>query len=112
MLIEHGFRLPSAADNRPLKAEEFWMKVNQCIFVSATPGKWELEQSEDKVIEQIIRPTGVIDPEILVRPSDGQVDDLFGKINNRIGKQERVLITTLTKKMAEDLSEYFAESRN
>ncbi len=109
VLIEHGFRLPSAADNRPLKAEEFWQKVNQCIFVSATPAKWELEQSEDRVAQQIIRPTGVIDPEILVRPTEGQVDDLFGEIHERIAKGERVLITTLTKKMSEDLSEYFAE---
>lgn len=109
VLIEHGFRLPSAADNRPLKADEFWTKVNQCIFVSATPAKWELEKSGDLVAEQIIRPTGVIDPEILVRPTEGQVDDLFGEINERVAKGERVLITTLTKKMAEDLSEYFAE---
>ena len=109
VLIEHGFRLPSAADNRPLKAEEFWQKVNQCIFVSATPAKWELEQSEDRVAQQIIRPTGVIDPEILVRPTEGQVDDLYGEIHERIAKGERVLITTLTKKMSEDLSEYFAE---
>ncbi len=109
VLIEHGFRLPSAADNRPLKADEFWQKVNQCIFVSATPAQWELEQSGDRVAEQIIRPTGVIDPEILVRPTEGQVDDLYGEINERVAKGERVLITTLTKKMAEDLSEYFAE---
>ena len=108
-LIEHGFRLPSAADNRPLKADEFWQKVSQCIFVSATPAKWELEQSEDRVAQQIIRPTGVIDPEILVRPTEGQVDDLLSEIHERVVKQERVLITTLTKKMAEDLSEYFAE---
>jgi excinuclease ABC subunit B len=109
VLIEHGFRLPSAADNRPLKADEFWQKVNQCVFVSATPAQWELEQSGDRVAEQIIRPTGVIDPEILVRPTEGQVDDLYGEINERIAKGERVLITTLTKRMAEDLSEYFAE---
>ncbi len=109
VLIEHGFRLPSAADNRPLKADEFWDKVNQCVFVSATPAKWELEQSEDRVAQQIIRPTGVIDPEILVRPTEGQVDDLFGEIHERMAKGERVLITTLTKKMSEDLSEYFAE---
>ena len=108
VLIEHGFRLPSAADNRPLKADEFWAKVNQCVFVSATPAKWELEQSE-RVAEQIIRPTGVIDPEILVRPTEGQVDDLFGEIHERLAKGERVLVTTLTKKMSEDLSEYFAE---
>ncbi|BAZ44787.1 excinuclease ABC subunit B [Chondrocystis sp. NIES-4102] len=109
VLIEHGFRLPSAADNRPLKADEFWQKVNQCVFVSATPAQWELEQSGDHVAQQIIRPTGVIDPEILVRPTDGQVDDLYGEINERVAKGERVLITTLTKKMAEDLSEFFAE---
>ena len=109
VLIEHGFRLPSAADNRPLKAEEFWQKVNQCVFVSATPAKWELEQSEDRVAQQIIRPTGVIDPEILVRPTEGQVDDLYGEIHERLAKGERVLVTTLTKKMSEDLSEYFAE---
>ncbi len=109
VLVEHGFRLPSAADNRPLKSEEFWAKVNQCIFVSATPGKWEIEQSEERIIEQIIRPTGVVDPEIFVRPTEGQVDDLLGEIKERIKRQERVLITTLTKRMAEDLTEYFQE---
>ncbi len=109
VLIEHGFRLPSAADNRPLKAEEFWLKVNQCIFVSATPGDWEIEQSEEQVVEQVIRPTGVVDPEIFVRPTEGQVDDLLGEIQERVKRQERVLITTLTKRMAEDLTEYFQE---
>ena len=109
VLIEHGFRLPSAADNRPLKAEEFWSKVNQCIFVSATPGQWELELSKDRIVEQIIRPTGVVDPEIFVRPTEGQVDDLLGEIKQRVDKQERVLITTLTKRMAEDLTEYFQD---
>ena len=109
VLIEHGFRLPSAADNRPLKAEEFWQKVNQCIFVSATPGTWELEQSQNHIAEQIIRPTGVIDPEIIVRPTTNQVDDLLGEIKNRVKLAQRVLITTLTKRMAEDLSEYFSE---
>ncbi|ACK70201.1 excinuclease ABC, B subunit [Gloeothece citriformis PCC 7424] len=109
VLIEHGFRLPSAADNRPLKAEEFWEKVNQCVFVSATPGNWEIEQSQGQVIEQIIRPTGVLDPEIFVRPTEGQVDDLLGEIKQRIKRKERVLITTLTKRMAEDLTEYFQE---
>jgi excinuclease ABC subunit B len=109
VLIDHGFRLPSAADNRPLKSEEFWQKVNQCIFVSATPGNWEIEQSDGNVIEQIIRPTGVLDPEIFVRPTEGQVDDLLGEIQERIALQERVLITTLTKRMAEDLTEYFQE---
>ena len=109
VLIEHGFRLPSAADNRPLKADEFWRKVNQCIFVSATPGDWEIEQSEGRIIEQIIRPTGVVDPEIFVRPTQGQVDDLLAEIQKRIKRRERVLITTLTKRMAEDLTEYFQE---
>lgn len=109
VLIEHGFRLPSAADNRPLKAEEFWQKVNQCIFVSATPGDWEIEQSQGEIVEQIIRPTGVVDPELFVRPSQGQVDDLLGEINQCIDRQERVLVTTLTKRMAEDLTEYFQD---
>ncbi len=109
VLIDHGFRLPSAADNRPLKADEFWQKVNQCIFVSATPANWEIEQSEGKIIEQIIRPTGVVDPALFVRPSEGQVDDLLGEIKNRIDRQERVLVTTLTKRMAEDLTEYFQD---
>jgi len=109
ILIEHGFRLPSAADNRPLKAEEFWAKVNQCIFVSATPGSWELEVSEDEIAEQIIRPTGVLDPEIFVRPTTGQVDDLLGEVKDRVDRRERTLITTLTKRMAEDLTEYFED---
>jgi excinuclease ABC subunit B len=107
VLIEHGFRLPSAADNRPLKAEEFWDKVNQCVFVSATPGNWEVDISDGRVVEQIIRPTGVLDPEIFVRPTEGQVDDLLGEIRDRAARQERVLVTTLTKRMAEDLTEYF-----
>ena len=109
VLIEHGFRLPSAADNRPLKAEEFWQKVNQCIFVSATPGNWELEVSEDHVVEQVIRPTGVVDPQISVRPTEGQIDDLLGEIKDRADRHERVLITTLTKRMAEDLTEYLQD---
>ena len=107
-LIDHGFRLPSAADNRPLKADEFWGMVKQCIFVSATPGDWEMEVSE-QVVEQIIRPTGVVDPEIFVRPTEGQVDDLYHEIQERVKSKERVLITTLTKKMAEDLTTYFQE---
>jgi len=109
ILIEHGFRLPSAADNRPLKAEEFWARVNQCIFVSATPGDWEIEQSAGRIVEQIIRPTGVVDPEIFVRPTAGQVDDLLSEIVERVERNERVLITTLTKRMAEDLTEYMQE---
>ena len=90
VLIDHGFRLPSAADNRPLKAEEFWEKVTQCVFVSATPGEWEQEVSEDHIIHQVIRPTGVLDPEIFVRPTAGQVDDLYSEIRDRIERQERV----------------------
>ncbi len=109
VLIEHGFRLPSAADNRPLKAEEFWAKVGQCIFVSATPGDWELEISGHNVVEQVIRPTGVLDPEVFVRPTQGQVDDLYGEIQERVQRGERTLVTTLTKRMAEDLTEYFQD---
>ncbi len=109
VLIEHGFRLPSAADNRPLKADEFWDKVNQCVFVSATPGDWEIEISEGRVVEQVIRPTGVIDPEIFVRPTEGQIDDLLGEIKERVVRRERTLITTLTKRMAEDLTEYLQD---
>lgn len=109
VLIEHGFRLPSAADNRPLKSEEFWQKVKQCILVSATPGDWEIAQSQGQVVEQVIRPTGVVDPEIFVRPTTGQVDDLIAEIQERIPRNERVLVTTLTKRMAEDLTEYLQE---
>ncbi len=110
VLIEHGFRLPSAADNRPLKAEEFWQKAHQTIFVSATPGAWELAQSQGRVAEQVIRPTGVLDPVVEVRPTEGQVDDLLGEIRLRAEKRERVLVTTLTKRMAEDLTDYLAEN--
>jgi excinuclease ABC subunit B len=110
VLIEHGFRLPSAADNRPLKGEEFWEKARQTIFVSATPGDWELGRSGPHVVEQVIRPTGVLDPVVEVRPTEGQVDDLLGEIRKRADKQERVLVTTLTKRMAEDLSDYLAEN--
>jgi excinuclease ABC subunit B len=109
VLIDHGFRLPSAADNRPLKSEEFWEKVGQCIFVSATPGDWEMGISEDRIVEQVIRPTGVLDPELFVRPTEGQIDDLMGEIQKRVALQERTLVTTLTKRMAEDLTEYFQE---
>jgi excinuclease ABC subunit B len=110
VLIEHGFRLPSAADNRPLKGDEFWEKAQQTIFVSATPGNWELGQSEGQVVEQVIRPTGVLDPIVEVRPTEGQVDDLLGEIRTRAEKRERVLVTTLTKRMAEDLTDYLAEN--
>ncbi len=105
-LIEYGFRLPSAIDNRPLNFNEFESLLNQAVLVSATPGDYEIEHSE-KVVEQIIRPTGLVDPEIYIRPIKGQVDDLYSEILKRIEKNERVLITTLTKKMAEDLTEYF-----
>ena len=104
-LIDYGFRLPSAYDNRPLNFDEFYERLNQAVFVSATPGDFELEKSA-VVAEQIIRPTGLLDPEISVRPTEGQLDDLISEINIRTEKSQRVLITTLTKKMAEDLTEY------
>lgn len=105
MLVEHGFRLPSALDNRPLKWDEFVARMPQTIAVSATPGDWELAHSA-QVVEQLIRPTGLLDPKIEVRPARGQVDDLIGEVNQRIARQERVLITTLTKRMAEELTQY------
>jgi len=105
-LVEYGFRLPSALDNRPLKFEEFEEMINQVIYVSATPGDYELEKSGGSYVEQIIRPTGLIDPEIEVRPVKGQIDDLIGEIRKRVAQNERVLVTTLTKKMAEDLTDY------
>jgi len=108
-LIEYGFRLPSALDNRPLTFEEFEHRVNQVVYVSATPGPYELTKSAGEVIEQIIRPTGLIDPEVEVRPVKGQIDDLLHEIRERSKKNERVLVTTLTKRMAEDLSEYYSE---
>jgi excinuclease ABC subunit B len=107
-LIEHGFRLPSAADNRPLKFEEFYERINQVVFLSATPSKWEIEQSS-RVVEQIVRPTGLVDPEVMVRPTKGQIDDLLAEIAQRVERGERVLVTTLTKKMAEDLTDYLLE---
>ena len=105
-LIDYGFRLPSAYDNRPLKFEEFEQRINQVVFVSATPGDYELEHSKDRVCEQIIRPTGLLDPKIEVKPVENQVDDLIAEIHERAEKNERVLVTTLTKKMAEDLTKY------
>ncbi|WP_018930979.1 excinuclease ABC subunit UvrB [Gracilibacillus lacisalsi] len=108
VLVDHGFRLPSALDNRPLTFEEFEKKVNQLIYVSATPGPYELEHTPE-MTEQIIRPTGLLDPEVDVRPIDGQVDDLIGEINKRVDRNERVLVTTLTKKMSEDLTDYLKE---
>jgi excinuclease ABC subunit B len=108
-LVEHGFRLPSALDNRPLKFEEWEQRIGQAIFLSATPGDYEVERTHGVVVEQIIRPTGLLDPPIEVRPIAGQVDDLLDEIKLRIAKGERVLVTTLTKRMAEDLTEYFAD---
>ncbi len=108
VLVEHGFRLPSAKDNRPLKFEEFEQKAKQLIYVSATPGPYELEHCPT-MVQQIIRPTGLVDPIIEVRPTKGQIDDLLGEIRDRIAKDERVLVTTLTKKMAEDLTDYLKE---
>ncbi len=105
-LIEYGFRLPSAKDNRPFMFEEFYNKINQVVFVSATPGDFELQNSQ-LIVEQVIRPTGLLDPIVEVRPTEGQIDDLISEINIRASRQERVLVTTLTKKMAEDLTEYF-----
>jgi excinuclease ABC subunit B len=108
-LVDFGFRLPSALDNRPLKFEEWEQRVHQAIYVSATPGPYELTQSGGEVVEQIIRPTGLLDPEVEVRPVRGQIDDLLGEVRERVARKERVLVTTLTKKMAEDLSDYYGE---
>lgn len=108
MLVDHGFRLPSALDNRPLKFEEFEEKTGQKVYVSATPGPYEMEHTKE-MVEQIIRPTGLLDPKIDVRPIEGQIDDLIGEINQRIERDERVLVTTLTKRMAEDLTDYLKE---
>jgi excinuclease ABC subunit B len=108
-LVEYGFRLPSALDNRPLKFEELEERATQVIYVSATPGDYELKKCEGVVVEQVIRPTGLLDPEIEVRPVKDQVDDLLGEIRERVKKKERVLVTTLTKRMAEDLTEYFSD---
>lgn len=107
-LVEHGFRLPSAMDNRPLQFEEFMEKVKQIVFMSATPSKYEVERS-DQIVEQIIRPTGLLDPEVVVRPTKGQIDDLVHEIRGRVERGDRVLVTTLTKKMSEDLTDYLVE---
>jgi len=107
-LVEHGFRLPSAMDNRPLRWEEFLDRIGQTVYLSATPGGYELSQS-DGVVEQIIRPTGLVDPQVVVKPTTGQIDDLLAEIRQRTEREERVLVTTLTKKMAEDLTDYFLE---
>ncbi len=111
VLIDHGFRLPSAADNRPLKCEEFWEKSKQTLFISATPGQWELDQCDGEFVEQVIRPTGVLDPVIDVRPSEGQIEDLLSEIRIRAEKNQRVLVTTLTKRMAEDLTDFLSENK-
>src|SRR5687768_9946174 len=111
-LVDHGFRLPSAMDNRPLKWEEFLDRIGQTIYLSATPGKYEISRGGgiDNVVEQIIRPTGLVDPEVLVRPTKGQIDDLMAEIGTRVERNERVLVTTLTKKMSEDLTDYLLEN--
>ncbi len=111
VLIDHGFRLPSAADNRPLKCEEFWEKSKQTLFISATPGQWELDQCKGDFVEQVIRPTGVLDPLIDVRPSKGQIEDLLSEIRIRSQKNQRVLVTTLTKRMAEDLTDFLSDNK-
>ncbi len=111
VLIDHGFRLPSAADNRPLRDIEFWHKAKQTVFISATPGDWELSQSSGNIVEQVIRPTGVLDPLVEVRPTHGQVEDLLFEIRKRAKKNQRILVTTLTKRMAEDLTDYLSENK-
>src|SRR2546421_795407 len=108
VLVDYGFRLPSALDNRPLTFPEFEQEINQALFVSATPGPYEYEHSQ-AVVQQVIRPTGLLDPEISVRPTKGQIDDLLAEIRRRVEKGQRVLVTTLTKKMAEDLADYMQE---
>ena len=109
-LVDHGFRLPSAMDNRPLRWEEFLDRIGQTIYLSATPGNYELDKVEGDVVEQIIRPTGLVDPEVVVKSTKGQIDDLIHEINTRVDKSERVLVTTLTKKMSEDLTDYLLDA--
>jgi excinuclease ABC subunit B len=108
-LVEHGFRLPSALDNRPLRFDEFEKVVRQTTFVSATPADYERQKSGDAIVEQVVRPTGLVDPQVIIRPASTQVDDLLSEISIRVKKAERVLVTTLTKRMAEELTEYLAE---
>jgi excinuclease ABC subunit B len=110
ILIEHGFRLPSAADNRPLRWDEFLERVGQMVFLSATPGPWEMQQAQGEFVEQVIRPTGLVDPQVVVKPTKGQIDDLMHEIRLRTERDERVLVTTLTKKMSEDLTDYLLEA--
>ncbi|GGJ80629.1 UvrABC system protein B [Pilimelia anulata] len=109
ILVDHGFRLPSAADNRPLRFDEFLERVGQMVMLSATPGSWEMEHAQGEYVEQVIRPTGLVDPEVVVKPTKGQIDDLMHEIRGRVERDERVLVTTLTKKMAEDLTDYLLE---
>ncbi len=109
-LVDHGFRLPSAMDNRPLRWDEFLERIGQTIYLSATPGNYEMAKVNGEVVEQIIRPTGLVDPEVIVKPTKGQIDDLIHEINNRVERNERVLVTTLTKKMSEDLTDYLLEA--
>ncbi|GAA2516787.1 excinuclease ABC subunit UvrB [Pilimelia columellifera] len=109
VLVEHGFRLPSAQDNRPLRFDEFLERVGQMVFLSATPGNWEMAQAQGEFVEQVIRPTGLVDPQVVVKPTKGQIDDLMDEIRTRVERDERVLVTTLTKKMAEDLTDYLLE---
>ena len=109
-LVDFGFRLPSALDNRPLTFDEFDARVGQVVFMSATPGDYELEKTGGEYVEQVIRPTGLVDPKIVVKPTEGQIDDLIGEIRKRTERDERVLVTTLTKKMAEDLTDYLLEN--
>jgi excinuclease ABC subunit B len=108
-LVEHGFRMPSALDNRPLRFAEWEKRVGQVVHVSATPGDWEIEHANGVIVEQVIRPTGLLDPQLHVRPTKHQVDDLLGEIRGRVARNERVLVTTLTKRMSEDLTEYYSE---
>jgi excinuclease ABC subunit B len=110
VLVEHGFRLPSAQDNRPLRFDEFLERVGQMVFLSATPGPWELQQAQGEFVEQVIRPTGLVDPQVVVKPTKGQIDDLMHEIRLRTERDERVLVTTLTKKMSEDLTDYLLEN--
>jgi excinuclease ABC subunit B len=109
-LVDHGFRLPSAMDNRPLRWEEFLDRIGQTIYLSATPGNYEMAKVGGDVVEQIIRPTGLVDPEVVVKPTKGQIDDLIHEINGRVERNERVLVTTLTKKMSEDLTDYLLDA--
>ncbi len=109
-LVDHGFRLPSAMDNRPLRWDEFLERIGQTIYLSATPGNYEMAKVDGEVVEQIIRPTGLVDPEVIVKPTKGQIDDLIHEINTRVERNERVLVTTLTKKMSEDLTDYLLEA--